>query len=87
MLVMAPFAGEFLHGSEEIAVEAATIFALLAALDARAPGFAEAIHDRAAVAVDGVLATDWSTPLAPGSEVLVLPRVAGGRAVSPDPQK
>jgi molybdopterin converting factor small subunit len=30
------------------------------------------------VAVDGVVANDWSTRLSDGSEVLLVPRIAGG---------
>jgi len=77
-MVMPPFCDEFLGGRREFAVEAGSILALLRALDREGPGLAAEAEARAAVAVDGVVATDWTMPLSPGSEVLVIPRVAGG---------
>lgn len=74
-----PFATRFFAGRGEIAVDAATVFALVRALDARAPGFAEAAELDAAVAVDGVVVADWGTALTAESEVLFVPKVAGGQ--------
>ena len=40
--------------------------------------FGEDAALRAAFAVDGIMQTDWSAPLAPDAQVMVFPRVAGG---------
>lgn len=75
---MPPFADEFLGGTREFAIEAGTLFALVRALDRIGPGFAEEVEGRGAVAVDGAVVTDWSTPLGESADVLIIPRVAGG---------
>jgi molybdopterin synthase sulfur carrier subunit len=73
-----PFARQFFEGAEVLPIEAGNLFALVAALDRIAPGFAEMAELRAAFAVDGVLMSDWSAPLPETGEVVVFPRVAGG---------
>lgn len=55
-----------------------TLFAVIRALDARGPGFGAVARRRYVFAVDGMLAADWSTPVRPDSEVLVVIKVAGG---------
>jgi len=78
LIVMPPFDAEFFAGRDRLAVEADSLFDLVAALDAQAPGFAAIAQPRATFAVDGVVAPDWATPITPDSEVILLPRVGGG---------
>lgn len=75
---MAPFAGQFFGGAQELDVEAANLFALVDALERVGPGFGEEAAMKAAFAVDGVMQTDWSALLGPDSQVMLFPRVAGG---------
>jgi len=75
---MPPFDTEFFAGRDALDIPAGTVFALVRALDAIGPGFAAKAESRVAFAVDGLLVTDWSTPLTAQSEVLLVPRVAGG---------
>ncbi len=78
-IVLTPsLCAEFLGAQEELTVEAGNIFELVRQLDAMSPGFGDFIGTRVAIAVDGVLTSDWSTPLSPASEVLLVPRIAGG---------
>lgn len=74
------FCEAYLPGNDPIEVEAATVFELVRKLDAGSPGFGAFIEGKIALAVDGVLVSDWSMRLAPSSEVLLVPRVAGGGA-------
>jgi molybdopterin converting factor small subunit len=78
IIAMPPFAAEFFGGQAEWDVPAGNIFELIRELDARAPGFAASADSRLTVAVDGVVTNDWSTRLSDGSEVLLVPRIAGG---------
>lgn len=64
--------------SERIEVGGDTLFALIRALDAVAPGFEDIALRRFVFAIDGVLAGDWSTAIGPDAEVLVVVKVAGG---------
>jgi len=73
-----PFDSQFFAGAAEIAVPARDLFELVRLLDARAPGFADAVEERGLLAVDGRAVADWSAPLAADAEVLVVPRIAGG---------
>lgn len=75
---MPPFDAEFFGGRDALDVPAGTIFELVRALDAIGPGFAAKAETRIAFAVDGALVTDWSLPLTAESEVLLVPRLAGG---------
>ena len=75
---MAPLSAEFFAGRASHDVEAGTLFELVRALDELSPRFGEEAETRAAFAIDGVLTSDWSTPLSAASEVLVVPRIAGG---------
>lgn len=59
-------------------VEAGNLFGLIEALDKLGPGFGEKADTRVAFAVNGTMQADWSAPLAPGAEVMIIPRVAGG---------
>lgn len=74
---MPPFDKEFFC-ADRLAIAADNLFDLVGKLDALAPGFAAIAQPRVHFAVDGVLETDWSRPLADAAEVIVLPRVGGG---------
>jgi molybdopterin converting factor small subunit len=78
VILTPPFGSEFFGGRDELGVAAGDVFALVRALDAMAPGFADAADRRAAIAVDGVAITAWDTPLGGSSEVLFVTRIAGG---------
>lgn len=56
----------------------ANLFELVAALDAMSPGFGDFIEERVALAVDGTVVLDWTTSLSDQSEVMLVPRIAGG---------
>ena len=76
--VMPPFSGEFFGGRSELEAEGTNLFRLIEALDALGPGFADEAESRVGFGVDGAVQTNWSQPLAPGAEVTVFARVAGG---------
>jgi molybdopterin synthase sulfur carrier subunit len=78
VVVMPPFDSEFFGGSDRLEMAADTLFGLVGKLDELAPGFADLAHVRAAFAIDGVYTPDWSSSLKGASEVVLLPRVAGG---------
>jgi len=66
-------------GEDHFEVDAATVRALLAALDARYPGLGELVRSQMAIAIDGELHHDaLDEPLAPDSEVVLIPRIVGG---------
>lgn len=75
---MAPLSAEFFGGRDELQLPAGSLFELVRGLDALSPGFAEEAEGRVAFAIDGVLTGDWSSALLPNSEVLLVPRIAGG---------
>lgn len=78
-LFLPPYPAQWFAGREAIIVPAAgSIFALVRALDAEAPGFAALAERRAAVAVNGQAIADWSMRLEEGDEVLFVPKIAGG---------
>lgn len=78
VVVMPPLDREFFGGKDRLDLEAGNLFGLVTELDKLAPGFGELADIRASMAIDGVVAPDWSASLADASEVIVLPRVAGG---------
>ena len=52
---------------------------VIAALDLRYPGFGEHIERRMAIAIDGEIHQDaLFAPLAPDSEIYLIPRIGGG---------
>lgn len=82
-----PLGADWFDGAGELAVAGANLFALVRALDEQArergrAGFAKLAEDRLAFAVDGDLVEDWSVPLGPDSEVLIVPKIAGGQSAS-----
>ncbi len=74
-------AAEFFGSRETMDIAAGSLIELVRLLDAMAPGFAEIAPVRAAFAVDGNIAADWSRPLSAASEIFLLPRVGGGQGV------
>ena len=66
-------------GTERVEVEAANIRQLLEALRAAHPGLDPVIEKGVAVSVDGEIHQNaWFVPIAPDSEVYVLPYMEGG---------
>jgi molybdopterin converting factor small subunit len=64
----------------QVEIVARDVAGAVAALDARFPGFAEALGRRFAVAIDGEILQDaWHEPLPAGCELHFLPALAGGR--------
>ena len=66
-------------GADTVTLQAETIRELFQKLEASYPGMAPLIKQGIAVSVDGTLYRDnWNTPLPPGAEVFLLPRIQGG---------
>ena len=66
-------------GQAKVEVEAATIHQLLSRLGQAHPKLKAMIERGVAVAVDGqIYRDDWLREIPPGSEVVILPRMAGG---------
>ncbi|HJP21230.1 MAG: MoaD/ThiS family protein [Alphaproteobacteria bacterium] len=66
-------------GESELELEAESIRQLLRCLGQRFPALAPHLEQGLAVAVDGqIYQEDWFQPLAPDSEVHLLPQIAGG---------
>lgn len=78
MIVTAPLRGEFPISAGEFAVDAASVFELVRKLEVDSPGIGDFIEAKVSVAIDGALISDWSTPLTPASEVMLVPHIAGG---------
>ena len=78
-VVIVPNACRALTGSERVMQSAANVAGLLRALDARYPGFAEALGSRFAVSIDcDIHGNADYEPLEDDSEVAFLPPIAGG---------
>ena len=70
---------ELTGGVAEVDLVAKDVRGAVAALDARFPGFADALGSRFAVAIDGEILHDaWHEPLPAGSELHFLPALSGG---------
>ncbi len=66
-------------GQSEFEVEAANIRQLLNGLGRQHPKLKDVLDEGVAVAIDGRIYRDaWLEPIPPGSEVFILPRMAGG---------
>ena len=66
-------------GRAESEVEAANIHQLLSRLGQDHPKLKRMLERGVAVAIDGeIYRDDWFRPIPPGSEVFILPRMAGG---------
>lgn len=76
--VTSPFDNEFFAGKDAIEVDAGTLYGVVTKLAEIAPGFADIAEVRATFAVDGVVTPDWTTPVGPDCEVILISRVGGG---------
>jgi molybdopterin synthase sulfur carrier subunit len=78
-VVIVPHALRGLTGAERVTLAAGNVLGLLRALEARFPGFGEALGPRFAVAIDGDIHghADYE-PLEDDTEVTFLPPIAGG---------
>ena len=66
-------------GAAEVQVEAANIREMLDRLVEQYPGLGPQVARGVSVSVDGLVYRDaWLTPISPTSEVVLLPRLAGG---------
>ena len=66
-------------GRRELEVEAATLRELLDALTEGYPDLRPRLERGVSVAIDGRIYNDaWFTEISPASEVVLLPRIAGG---------
>ncbi len=66
-------------GHSQVEVEAASLRELLDNLAAAYPGLKPQLERGVSVAIDGMVYNDsWFQPIAPESEVVLLPRIAGG---------
>ena len=69
----------FTGGEESVEVEAANVRELLTRLGESYPGLKPQIDRGLSVSIDGKIYRDaWFQPIAEGSEVYLLPRLAGG---------
>ena len=70
---------EFTGGLGEFDVAATSVRRLILELDQRFPGFGDYVDRRMAIAIDGEIHQDaLFAPLAPDSEVFLIPRIGGG---------
>ena len=70
---------ELTGGIDQVEIVARDVASAVAALEQRFPGFAAALGQRFAVAIDGELLQDaWHEPLPAGSELHFLPALSGG---------
>jgi molybdopterin converting factor small subunit len=72
-------ARRFTGGQSEIDVEADTVRRMIAELERRFPGLGKQIDESMAVSIDGEIFQDaYLTPLNPGSEIVLIPKIGGG---------
>ncbi len=70
---------QFTGGEHEFEIEADTVRQLLRSLGERYPTLQPHLEAGLAVAIDGQIYQDaWLEPIPPGSEVYLLPQLAGG---------
>ncbi len=70
---------KYIGGETEVELEAGNVRQLFRALGARYPDLKPHLDAGLAVAIDGQIYQDaWLEPIAPGSEVCLLPKIAGG---------
>ena len=66
-------------GATSLEIEASTIRELLTGLEERYPALQPILEEGVSVAIDGQIYRDaWFQPIPPGSEVYLLPAMAGG---------
>ena len=69
----------FTQGETQLDVEADTFRRLILELDRRFPGLGQQIEESMAIAIDGEIYQDaYHAPLKPGSEIWLIPKIAGG---------
>lgn len=79
VITIAQSVRDFTGGLDRFEVDAPTVRALLAALDARYPGLGQHVRETMAIAIDGELHHDaWNEPLGSQTEVVFIPRIEGG---------
>ena len=68
-----------LHADASLTLEAGRVREVLTAIEARVPGFRDALGPEFAVAIDGEILNDpWLEPVDDGSELHFLPPLSGG---------
>ena len=76
---MAQSVRDLAGGLDHFEVDAPTVRALLAALDARHPGLGAHVRESMAIAIDGEIHHNaWNEPLARDTEVVFVPGIVGG---------
>ena len=69
----------FTGGERRFEAPAASVREMIRWLDARYPGLGAHIEGRMAIAIDGEIHQDaLFEPLAPGAEVVLIPKIGGG---------
>lgn len=67
------------RGQTEFEVEATTFRRLVLELDAKFPGLGKQVEEGMAIAIDGEIFQDaYHAELKPGSEIVLIPKIAGG---------
>lgn len=70
---------KFLGGRTELEVAATNFRRLVLELEQRFPGLGKQVEEGMAVAIDGEIFQDaYSAQFGPGSEVVLIPKIAGG---------
>jgi sulfur-carrier protein len=70
---------QFTGGESELELDVGNIRQLLGQLGTRYPALKPHLGEGLAVAIDGEIYQDaWLEPIPPGSEVHIIPRIAGG---------
>jgi molybdopterin synthase sulfur carrier subunit len=70
---------QFTGGEGELELEVSTVRELLRVLGERYPALEPHLGSGLAVAIDGQIYQDaWLEPIPPGSEVYLIPQIAGG---------
>lgn len=78
-VVLAGTLRQYTGGETELELEAENVRQLFRQLGERHPKLKPHLEEGLAVAVDGQILQDaWLEPLPPGSEIFVLPQIAGG---------
>ena len=69
----------FTGGATEFDIAADNVGRLVTELERRFPGLGEFVEQRMSVAIDGEIHQDaWFSPIAPDSEVVLIPKIGGG---------
>jgi molybdopterin converting factor small subunit len=69
----------YVGGDTALEVEATNFRRLVLELDRRFPGLGRQVEEGMAIAIDGTIYQDaYAAPLAPDSEIYLIPKIAGG---------